>query len=62
MKYPSPTVTFAIENSWGETTFQQTFKDSEEALSYLSGYLGAANGTLKDFHVDFAWDTVTLEV
>jgi len=62
MRYPSPTVTFTIDNGYGESQFNETFKNADEALAYLSGYLGAATGTLKDFHVDFAWDTVTLEV
>lgn len=61
MRYPCPTVTFTIDTGYGDRQFQQTFRDSDEALAYLSGYLGDADGMLKDFHVDFAWDTITLE-
>ena len=60
-KHPTPTVTFTIDNGYGESTFRETFKNSDEALSYLSGYLGASTGIIKDFDVDFDWDAITLE-
>jgi len=56
MKHPTPTVTFTIDTGYGDREFRQTFKNSDDALAYLSGYLGDANGTLKAFAVDFDWE------
>jgi len=57
MKHPTPTVTFTIDVGYGERSFQKTFPNSDQALAYLSGYLGDASGMLKDFNVDFDWET-----
>ena len=58
MKTPTATVSFIIDNGhgYGESQFRETFRNSHEALAYLSGYLGAAPGTIKDFIVDFDWE------
>lgn len=55
--HPTPTVTFTIGTEYGDRAFQKSFHNSDEALAYLSGYLGDADGMLKDFHVDFDWGT-----
>jgi hypothetical protein len=61
MKTPTATVSFTIEDAGGESQFRETFRNSHEALSYLSGYLGAATARISDFTVDFDWDATTLE-
>ncbi len=61
MKHPTPTVTFTIDTGYGDREFRQTFKNSDEALAYLSGYLGDADGMIKDFTVYFDWDTTISE-
>ena len=48
-------VTFDIDNGMGPNRFTRKFDNSESALAYLGGYLGAGSGTVSGFHVDFLW-------
>jgi len=56
MKVAKPYVTFTIDSGWGESRFTRKFQDAEFALSYLSGYLGAAPATIKDFDLSWDWE------
>ena len=49
-------VTFDIDNGYGPNRFTRKFNNSESALAYLGGYLGAGGGTVSGFHVDFLWE------
>jgi hypothetical protein len=56
MKTASPYVTFTIDSGYGESSFTKKFSDAEEALSYLSGYLGAGMCRIENFHVEWEWE------
>ena len=51
-------VTFDIDNGMGPNRFTKKFRNSEDALAYLGGYLGGGSGTVSDFHVDFLWEEI----
>ena len=56
MKMVPVYVTFDIDNGYGPNRFTRKFDNSESALAYLGGYLGAGGGTVSGFHVDFLWE------
>ena len=51
-------VTFDIDNGYGPNAFTRKFRNSEDALAYLGGYLGGGTGTVSNFHVDFLWEDI----
>ena len=51
-------VTFDIDNGMGPNRFTRKFRNSEDALAYLGGYLGAGAGTVSNFRVDFLWEEI----
>jgi hypothetical protein len=53
MKTASPYVTFTMDSGYGESRFTKKFQDAEEALSYLSGYLGVGACRIENFHVEW---------
>ena len=56
MRTPKPYITFTIDSGYGESRFTEKFRDAEEALSYLSGYLGQAPALVTDFEVKWNWE------
>ena len=58
MKMVPVYITFDIDNGMGPHRFTKKFDNSENALAYLGGYLGASAGTISDFRVDFLWEEI----
>jgi hypothetical protein len=56
MKTASPYVTFTMDSGYGESRFTRKFSDAEEALSYLSGYLGTSPCRIENFEVEWEWE------
>ena len=56
MKMVPVYVTFDIDNGYGPNVFTRKFRNSEDALAYLGGYLGGGTGTVSNFRVDFLWE------
>jgi hypothetical protein len=55
MKTASPYVTFTVDSGYGESRFTKKFHDAEQALSYLSGYIGQGPCRIEDFEVEWEW-------
>ena len=51
-------ITFDIDNGYGPNRFTRKFSNSEDALAYLGGYLGAGSAEVSDFRVDFLWEEI----
>ena len=58
MKMVPVYITFDIDNGHGPNRFTRKFSNSEDALAYLGGYLGAGSAEVSDFHVDFLWEEI----
>jgi hypothetical protein len=53
--HAKPYIRMVTDSGRGESTFTRMFDDAEEALSYLSGYIGTYPITILEFDLDWSW-------
>jgi hypothetical protein len=53
--HAKPYIRMVTDSGSGESTFTRMFDDAEEALSYLSGYIGTYPITILEFDLDWSW-------
>jgi hypothetical protein len=52
---PKPYVRLVTDSGNGESQLTRMFDNAEEALSYLSGYIGCHPLTVLEFDLDWSW-------
>jgi hypothetical protein len=55
MNKPKPYVRLVTDSGNGESQLTRMFDNAEEALSYLSGYIGTYPITILEFDLDWSW-------